>query len=296
MKAFTKPVSASMMHSWQNCPRSFYYHYILHLRQEVTAANLPFGHCIHTASTGYIVAKFKGIPFDRAQVFRDAWDEANKKEIIEFSSIWDKDALGATGEFLLDLFADQWDQLNLIPLIDAKGEPLVEQSLRAVLPNGIELYGIQDFAGMDIDTNVVVVDIKSASSEAAEGFVSVSDQLTHYQILNEANKDSLGIEQVDKIAFFEMIKRKVPKTNGKGKGPKIAGIEWVNRRSDRELVEFFDKIEWMMDDINRGRFPKTPRMAWNTPCGMCNFKELCHNNDMSGLVVQRKAPFRSKAA
>lgn len=294
MKAFTKPVSASMIHTWQNCPRSFYYHYILHLRQEVTSANLPFGSCIHTAATGYIIAQFKGYSFDRVQVFCDAWDKSNKEEVIEFSSSWDKDSLGDTGERLLDLFAAEWDQLDLIPLIDSKGEPLVEQSLRATLPNGIELYGIQDFAGMDIDSNVVVVDIKSPAAESPEGFVSVADQFTHYQILNEANKESLGIEQVDKIAFFEMLKRKVPKTK-QGQGPRISGIEWVGRRSNQELVEFCDKLEWMMEDINRGRFPKTPRMAWNTPCAMCNFKNLCQSNDMSGLAVQ-KTPYRSKAA
>ncbi len=295
MKAFTKPVSASMIHTWQNCPRSFYYHYILNLRQEVISANLPFGSCVHTATTGHIIAKAKNIPFDRKKVFREAWEKAIKEEAMEFSSIWDKDSLAATGEKLVEMFAAEWDKLNLFPLFDSKGEPVVEQPLRALLPNGIELYGIQDFAGMDIDANVAVVDLKTPASESPEGFVMVADQFTHYQILNEANRDELGIEKVDKVGFFEMLKRKVPKAGGRGKGPQIAEMEWANRRSNQEITEFCEKVEWMIDDINRGRFPKTPRMAWNTPCAMCDYRKYCQNNDKSGLIVKESKP-RSQAA
>lgn len=285
MSPYTKPISASMIHKWQNCPMSFYYHYILQYRSEVTSANLPFGTCLHTASTGYIVAKLKGLPYDCVEVFRDAWDATLAKEAIEFSSRWDRDSMAATGERLLDLFASKWDDLNLIPLIDDKGEPLVELSLSATLPNGVKIYGIQDFAGMDIDANVVVVDIKSPQTASSEHFLAMSDQLTMYQLLNEANKDKLGIEQVDRLGFFEMLKRKVPVKRTKVTGPQIADIEWNPRRTSQEIEEFCNKLEWMLEDINRGRFPKTPRMAWNTPCDMCDFKGLCQNNDKSGLIV-----------
>lgn len=292
MKAFSKPVSASMIHCWQNCPRAFYYSYILKLKKEVVSANLPFGSCVHTATTGHIIARAKNISFDRNKVFREAWDKAAKEEPMEFSSKWDHDSMGATGARLVDLFADAWDKQNLFPLFDANGEPLVEQPLRATLPNGIEIYGIQDFAGMDLDANVAVVDIKTPGKESPEGFVAVADQPTLYQILNEANKDALGIEQVDKLGFFEMVKQKIPKTS-KGKGPHIAEVDWVPRRSNLEIEEFCDKVEWMVDDINRGRFPKTPRMAWNSACDLCDFKGLCQNNDNSGLIAK---PSRQQAA
>ena len=290
MKPFNRSVSASMIHLWQNCPRAFYYSYVLQLMNEIVSANLPFGSCVHEATTGYIIAAVKGAPYDRVQVFVEAWNNAINSRPIEFSSVWDHEAMKATGIKLVELFAQRWESLNLFPLLDEKGEPMVERPLRARLPNGIELYGIQDCVAMDLDAKVAIVDIKTPAASSPEGFVELADQFTHYQILNESNRDSLGIDQVDKLGFFELIKRKVPKAGGHGKGPQIEGVEWSPRRSDRAVAEFCDKVEWMMDDINRGRFPKTPRMAWNTPCSMCDYKNLCQNNDKSGLVAKPKSP------
>jgi hypothetical protein len=138
---------------------------------------------------------------------------------------------------------------------------------------------------MDNEGGVIPLDLKTSAIAYGEEFLLSSDQLTDYQLLTEGNSDQLGLDEsgVKSVGFFEGIKRKVPKTN-RGKGPEFLQPLIGPKRSAERLAERKQKLIWMGEDIRRGRFPKRPRMAYNTPCAMCEFSKFCLKGSKEGLV------------
>jgi len=285
MKSTTLYVRPSFALSYDECGFAAHLKYILGVKQEVIPANLPFGTAVHEACTGFILAEASGdTSFDPVQVFRDKWTEAVETQPLDFSSLWGPDDLQETGLRLADLFPAQWRATGYAPLVDEQG-PIVERRFQAVIEEGLILTGQPDVVAIDQDANVVPLDIKTSAAAYEEEFLLASDQLTDYQILIEENGDQLGLgeEGVDAVGFFEGIKRKVPKT-ARGKGPEFLPPLIGPKRSPERIAERKQKLKWMAEDMRRGRFPKRPRMAYNTPCQLCEFRFYCLKGDKSGLI------------
>jgi len=271
--------------SYDECGYAYYLKYVLGVRQDVTSANMPFGTAVHEACTGFILAEASGdTSYDPIEVFKKHWGEALESQAMEFSSLWGPEDLAQTGLRLVELFPEQWRQTGFAPLIDEHG-PVVERRFQIKIAPDLILTGQPDVVAMNSEGGVIPLDLKTSAIAYGEEFLLASDQLTDYQLLVEGNSDQLGLDEegVASVGFFEGIKRKVPKTN-RGKGPEFLQPLIGPKRSAERLAERKQKLIWMGEDIRRGRFPKRPRMAFNTPCAMCEFSDYCLKGKKDGLV------------
>jgi len=268
--------------TFEDCPRQYRYKYIDKIKTDSTSANLIFGSTIHKVIESYIRAFELRLPYDIEEGFKQLWSEALTKEEIQYNSRWDEESLNETGISLVKEFADKWPDLNLSPLIDGDEELLLERKLKTEIAPGIFLAAKLDIAAMDENAEVVIIDFKSPSNETDPDHTDLDAQITTQQIVTDGNKDMLGIDQVDKVGFLELVKRKIPKRSGKG--PTVEKPLLVPRRNDFEIAEFKQKIIWMAGAIQRGEFPKHSRQAYNSPCGMCDYANYCRKGDREGLV------------
>jgi len=279
---------------FENCPLSYHLQYELGWRADIESANLAFGTAVHAAVTGWITDQALGkheqdiLPLER---FRVAWKDEINKKTLEFSSSFTPDEMGLVGERLMELFPSVWESLGLIPIFDDDG-PLIERRMEVEVVDGVIISGQPDFVGMNRDSRVTVIDFKTPTNPSTEEFAVLSDQLTCYQVLVEAHKDATGIERVDYLAFMELLKRKEPK-RGRGEGPQVLEPVFCPRRDEARLREFKTKVGWIAEDIQRGRFPRTPRMAWNSPCHMCDYKGFCSAGCLEGLVDEKGQPIKT---
>ncbi|MEA3410077.1 MAG: PD-(D/E)XK nuclease family protein [Pseudomonadota bacterium] len=79
-------------------------------------------------------------------------------------------------------------------------------------------------------------------------------------------------------------------------GPEFRAPVLTGGRSEAERSEFRRKVIWIARDIADGRFPRRSRMAHNTPCAMCDFRGLCHDGSMEGLVEREPYQRKKQAA
>ena len=266
---------------FDECPSQYYFSEVEKLRSKATSANLPFGTAVHEAMTGYILATVSGKPFDPVAVFESYWDHAIENETLEFSSIWDEDSMRQTGKRLVEQFPEIWDNSGLSPLIDSKG-PVVERRFETTIRPGVVLTGQPDVVAVNSDAEVIALDLKTTASEYDPIFLLASEQLTAYQVLLDAHSDELGIEGVDRLGFVELLKKKIPKTS-RGTGPVIKAPHLVNARSTSMVRDYEEKVLNTAKDIASKRFPRRPRMAFNSPCSMCDFRSYCLQDSMEGL-------------
>lgn len=276
--------------SFDECGFAYYLKYVLGIKQAAVSANLPFGTAIHEAFTGYVLASFnKDGSFDPVKTFLAHWENSLDTVPIEFTSTFGEDDLTATGTRIAELIPDFWDSTGLFPLVDSQG-PVVERRFEIMVAPGVILSGQPDVIAMDEDFNVIPLDFKTSAVDYPEEFLYASDQLTDYQLLVEGHGDQLGVdkESIAYVGFIEALKKKMPKTT-RGKGPEILPPLLGPKRNEQRLAERRQKLAWMADDIRRGRFPKKPRMAYNSPCALCEFSGLCLKGDKTGLTIPDEA-------
>ena len=143
----------------------------------------------------------------------------------------------------------------------------------------MEYRGKIDVAVYTANAEFGVVDIKTAAMAHTALYSERSDQLTGYQLLVDASSEELGVPPVEKLGFFDLVKRKQPK---------IEAV-MVGRRSEKVLEEFVQKLFWLGEDIKRKRFPRASRHAFNSPCLACDYARLCVYGETSGLKLPAAA-------
>lgn len=276
-------VSFSRLHKYETCPAQYYYHYVRGLRRETTSANLLFGKAVHQAVADYVTAHALGEVVDPVAIFEREWARQLANTIVEFSATQSPEALHDTGVELCRQFPAFWDATGMTALLGPGGQPLVEYKLTLKLGHGIKLRGYLDLAAMTRDGDTGIIDFKTALTPAPEALLLIGEQLTDYQMLVEQNLDRLGLESVDKLGYIELLKRKVSE-DGRGKGPEIIGPSLIVKRSDAMVRERREKIAYLVMQIKKGVFFRAPRMAYDSPCELCDFKNLCLHGSMEGLV------------
>lgn len=279
---------------YDTCPRMYYYRYVAQIKPDVTSANLPFGTAVHEAATGYVLSLFEqGSNFDPVKVFEEKFQTALEREGMEFSSLWDVDSMMATGKVLADRFAKAWDSSGFIPLFDENGA-VIERRFQLQISESIILTGQPDIVFMNSDAQIGVLDVKTASQAYPETFLYAAEQLTDYQILLEGHAESLGLgeEGIEKLGFMELIKKKVPARAkdqlNPEKGPQVLAPKVIDGRSQAQKSERIEKIKNIASDIQKARFERRPLMAYNSPCGLCDFKDYCLKGVKDGLIFSSK--------
>lgn len=279
--------SPTAIHKYEACPRQYRYHYIDRVRSSVVSSNLVFGHAIHTATTGYLA----GTVTDLEDAFRTAFFQETAESEIEYTSRLGPDDLEATGVELCRQFPDAWRDSGLMVAHDMHGA-IVERRMTTPLGDGIELISQLDVLAMTMDAEFQLIDIKSPASDSPEGWQG--DQLTAYQVSCAHHAETLGIPAIQGVGFMNLLKHKVSK-NRSAKGPEAMAPKIEPARSQQEVDEYVQKIHWIDEDIQRGRFPKRSLMAHDTPCMLCEFRGLCQNDDWTGLEIKARRAEQSDA-
>lgn len=268
---------------YDDCPRAYKFQYVDRIRTETTSVNLPFGTAIHDACTKWLTAQSTGKTADIADIFREGFQKALDTKIVSFPQDKLPNDFFEMGEALVTAFPAAWIDSGLRVLMDVDGMPMVERRLEAEIRPGVVLSGQPDVVALDEKDRVVVPDIKTPAQSSDAVFVDASEQLTSYQLLLEQPNvvAFTGRKKVDRVGFFEGIKRKVTAT---GKGPTWEPPLLVDSRSDSDIDDLKLKIQAMAADVTAGVFPKRPRMAFNSPCTMCDYVGLCHRGDKTGFI------------
>lgn len=281
----TLTVRPSHLLKHDDCPRAYYYQYVLGILPRIMSINLPFGTSVHDASTEFLKFQALGQAYDPVAAFEKDFEDRLNSTAIEIPSGRSEEDYLRMGKLLVERFPPAWEKTGLSVLIDPNGEPVIERTLRARIAPGIILSGTPDIFTINEDGDVGVPDIKTPAQVSSPIFSEASEQLTSYEILaeNPTNREALGIDQIDQLGFLEGIKKLVPKSN-KGEGPTWQPIHWSESRSDEAKQEVIRKAVDLKRNHERGYFPKRPRMAYNTPCDMCDFREFCHKGNPEGLM------------
>lgn len=281
-------LSPSKVATYENCPREYFFKYHLKVNEEMESANLGFGGSVATAFEQFVVGMVSGKPVDPVEVFRREWTQFTSTRIVGYSSMFSEEGLTAIGEILMQKLPDAWDESGLMVAMDGNGDPLVERRLDLEIGKGVYFRTKLDIAVYDQQLRLGIIDVKTPKDPSSTEFTLLSDQLTAYQGAVDAHKASLGIEDsVSFVGYWEFLKRNVPKKQGTG--PYIHRPEIVQARPRKDVDAYMQKVAWVAENIQAGRFPRTPRMAFNSPCAMCSFANLCSKRSTEGLVFSSEA-------
>jgi hypothetical protein len=275
-------LSPSKIADYETCGYAYARKHIDRWREEVDAHSLAFGGAIDEACDAHIRGLINGNVVDPVEVFDREWDLALQRSMA-FNKTHDENSLRSMGRVLMERFPAAWAATGYSVVVDPQGEPVMQRNLEIELPNRVVLRTKLDLLVNTPHGTIANIDLKTAASRYPEYLTPLSEQLTAYQIAVDAHAPSLGIAQVDEVGFIEMLKRAVPKTK-RGEGPTVEAPILAPRRPDAVIAEFLQKVQWIAEDIRRGRFPRRPRMGFNSPCGLCYLRDHCGSADDSGIV------------
>lgn len=276
-------LSPSAVAKYEECGYQYFLAYIERLQARAKSANLVFGDALDQAVSGHVLAQLNNEPFDAEEAFKKAWKEVSTGIEVQYNSRLDETALVRIGSGLMRIFPEVWGGLGYSPIILPDGKPFLQFDLRTIIAPGIGLRGKVDIGCLTEDGDLHLLDWKSTASASAEVFSDLSEQLTAYQLLTKANEAVLGFGEFNGMGFMELLKKSKPE---------VCKPYVVAPRPQKALDDYRQKLLWIAEDIRRNRFPKRPRMAYNTPCTMCDFQKACTTGDFSGLT---KKPDRNPA-
>lgn len=286
-------LSHSARESYITCPKKYYYHYVKRLSSTKIGAQLGFGNAVHTACAVYLSATVTGAIVDPVSVFLREWKQFITCTATVTYGKFTPESLEETGVALVKAFMEYWPTSGFTVIVDIHGKPVVERRLKLKLPGNVIFTTINDLLAITNEGLVAVLDLKTPAQLAIEGFASLSEQLLGYQVSGDAFAEELGIEQVDLMAFVELHKVTVKKPPKKADAkqplqPRVAPVELVPRHSTEEVREWLQETASIANDIRAKRFPRRPGDSYNTPCGMCDFSNLCVKQSMEGLEVRKQ--------
>lgn len=277
---------------YEECPRQYFFRYVLRIPEEVLKWFLPYGTAIHSAIDLYLKEQIK-TGEEMAAAFSEQWRaQAQGNDQIQYGDKWSFEQVLEMGKLVMTRFPESWQALNLTIQRDESG-PLIERRLEAPIGNGVIISGCPDTVTLTPDMNTRTVDFKTPASPAGDAFLANSEQCKMYDILLDYNGLLIGKPE---IQYLELLKRPVPKKNGKG--PTIEATKPVTP-TENDRKEIIQKITWMVGDMLDGRFPKRPRMAYNSPCDMCAYAERCRDykfDQLAAKALMRERIFWKQAA
>lgn len=276
-------LSPSKLGDLETCGYMYARKHIDRWREETVSHALVFGGAVDDALDAYLRSLIAGFPIDPVAQFQALWDARTASQAIAYNTRFDRESLRAMGSLMLTRFPGVWAKTGYQIVFDPHGEPIMQRDLEIELPHQVVLRTKLDLLVRDRQGRILIIDLKTAAAVYPEFLTPLSEQLTAYQIAVEAHAPLLGIERIDGLGFIEMIKRPVPKKKD-AEGPTVELPVVAPRRTDDEVAEYLQKVQWAADDVRRGRFPRRPRAGYNTPCGMCFLVNHCSKRDDDGVL------------
>jgi RecB family exonuclease len=231
-------LSHSRVSKYLHCPEQYRLHYVENLRPRVPDADLVFGQLVHQ-----VLAEMFRTGADPVESFDNAWlTLAN--ELLTYSDRDSWQVLRDKGTALLRRFvAEEAPRISTVHAVE-KSFSLTVTRL------GAPLIGVVDLVA-ELDGTLTVIDFKTAKSAYPEHEVTLSDQLTAYQ---------LAEPEAEQVAFCILVKTKEPR------------IDWhISRREGASLRTYLAKVEHIAGQIVAGNFYQRPG-RW---CSYCDFLPVC---------------------
>ncbi|MEY2117134.1 PD-(D/E)XK nuclease family protein [Rhodanobacter sp. FW106-PBR-R2A-1-13] len=262
---------------FERCAEAYRLSTVLGIRTATTSHALAMGKAGHKSILPFVAAHAAGEAIDPVPLFRQAWQEQLDTHVIRFTKHSAKE-LEEIGSKLTAAFPDVWASSGLTAVV-AKGTVLVENRLRVAIEPGLVLSGEPDIVasrGNQSGGGLAIPDAKFASGSAFDGFARVSDQLTAYQLLVRFNAGTLGLADrpVSELGFIEGVKNKEPRWT----------MQFAAARDDTSLGAYVEKLKMTAALIRKGYFPKRSGNAFESPCGECDFRQLCLDRNPEGYT------------
>lgn len=286
-------LSHSAVACYQRCPPEYRFKYIDRLESEQTSMNLGYGIAVDKGASAFMAGHAVGVVVDPIPIFEASYEKFCETNLVEYPTQWDgKDAAMASGRLLLERFVEKWIELGWTAALDPDGQPMVQLRMKASMPGNIIYTAVIDVVVLTPDGRILVVDLKTPATASTVDFAMISDQLTGYQLMIETHKEALGIDHVDGLAFFDLVKKPIPKT-ARGAGPMPMDPQIVQPRSKRWLEEFVQSIVWTAEDIRRERFPVQSLDSYNSPYNISKeYLNLLLTGDTTGLKIREKRKYK----
>ncbi|HMR03905.1 MAG TPA: PD-(D/E)XK nuclease family protein, partial [Candidatus Competibacter phosphatis] len=247
-------LSPTAVLKYENCPYQYLLEEVLRIRPVHKAANLVVGKVLHRTVEDWLRGELTGAAPDPVASFDREWTAARNAGGVEYAATQSPESLTATGRALASGFASAWPTFQRLLAVDGQGAPLLELKLEVQLGPRLVYVGRSDLLTFTSEGELECLDLKTPSTPTDPEWLVRADQITGYQLLLDAHAERLGLPPVERLGLLELVKRKMPTKTGKG--PEVLAPITVPRRSATEMTDYAQKVRWVAEDIERGRFPK----------------------------------------
>lgn len=231
-------LSYSQANRYLLCPEQYRLYYLEGFRPTRESASLVFGKIIHQSLARHFQGQGEPVAF-----FQETWDAIEEMD-LRFAYREKRETLRERGTLLLERFLTE--ELPKIGTVHGSEKPFTLSISNLDLP----FVGIVDLVA-DVEDRRTVIDFKTSSSAYDDHEVTLSDQLTAYQLAEPSAEQS---------ALLVFVKTKEPK------------IEWyLSRRTGDQMREYLHKLGLVAQEIRDQRFYKRPGQH----CSWCDFLPVC---------------------
>lgn len=276
-------LSPSKLATYERCPKAYWYQYVERLRSEADSVNLVYGDAVDYAIDQGLRRLIAGFEPDFQALFEARWGRLiEEKSIIlkpkTTDRTWDLEDFRKAGILALGAFETWWEQAGYTVWTMANGSPAIQQSVEVHFPDNIIVRGKIDVVLADTRGQIAPIDWKTAAQKSPPGFERKSDQLTFYELaMRVARKDfNASAKNIGGARFVELLKRK--------RDAQVYLTEACPSRTDQQLATYIRKVQNIGRAIRAAEFDERSGMAFNTPCGMCDFSALCIYGLSDGLI------------
>lgn len=272
--------------SWDNCHRQLAYEQVWRVQVASPDALEVFGGCIEQSVYHFLLeTAIGGRVTDPIEQFVKIWREALSERPPQFRARENAQSFERAGTKLMRLLGGAWKRSGLAIARYRDGTPLIRlpASLEWDLkfdrtPQlALELIGTIGVIVEGRDLGRALLEVTTVRSPHSHRFVRRTDILTGYQLLfNEEGRREFWDKEVNAVGFWDFIKTEADAS--------IADPLFAPARQADEITEFCNKVDWMAEDVAQGRFTRTSRWEWNTPCARCPYARHCMDEDTTGLL------------
>jgi len=281
----SKAHSPTSLDRYSDCPRQWWYYYRSGLKARAKSATLIVGIILHEIFNTIVKSRTFGTTCDPVSMFDERWAKETTENEISYSTTQTPDGCAKSGRRMAELFDQYWRTSDLVPVMDQNGEPILEREFRTSIGNGCKIMARLDILAMSTKTGLVgPIDFKTPGNKPNAIATVQSNQLSIQQLVLEPHLDELGLERIDTVGFLNVLRRNIPKSRN-AKGPEVLPPSIITARTPERLAEAKRDILMVHEDIERGRFPRTPRKPYNSPCELCDYAMHCAFGSLEGLIV-----------
>lgn len=257
------------------------------IRPEATAAALLFGTAVHEVILLFVGGNAKAA--ELPGLFEALWTKARDTQAIRYSSIENWDSLLQIGRKLMEYFPQWWQKAGFRPVRMPNGKFAMELRLDVQIEPNLIVSSQPDIVAevtlIQVDPSgyvmarpgdVVILDWKSPRAASSIEFAQRSVQPTYYKIAGEAHAALLGIDRIAAVGYVELLKQKTRT---------VITHPFLYPRTDLQVRQAVAKAKYVANRIRQGLYLQESKMAFNSPCNLCDFAGACLSGDDDGLVL-----------